>query len=127
MTDTSSKAIFDQVLCIFYSVSFCQKNSKDKDKNIRALISLGSEVNIMYSAYAIKLGLHITKIDMATQKMNGSHLNIFGIVIADYSVKDKFEKVQFFQKNFLLANIGLELILEIFFLSLGRANIWFAE
>ena len=123
MTDTSSEGIFEQVLCILYSVSFCQKNSKDKNKNIRALISSGSEINIMHSAYAIKLDLHITKINIATQKMNGSHLNIFGMVIADYSVKDKFGKVQFFQKNFLLANISLELILGIFFLFLDRANI----
>ena len=49
------------------------------------------------------------------------------MVIADCSVKDKFERVQFFQKIFLLANIGLEVVLEMFFLTFSRADIQFAE
>ena len=49
------------------------------------------------------------------------------MVITDCSVKDKLKKVQFFQETFLLANIGLEVVLGILFLTFSRADIWFTE
>ena len=63
---------------------------------MRALINSSSEVNAMHSAYATKLGLCTRKIDVSAQKIDGSYLDIFGIVIVDYSVKDKLGKFQFF-------------------------------
>ena len=50
----------------------------------------------MHPAYATKLSLRIRKIDVSAQKIDGSHLNIFEMVIADCSVKDKLGKVRFF-------------------------------
>ena len=47
----------------------------------------------MHPAYATKLGLRARKIDVGVQKINGSHLNTFEMVIADFSVKDKLERV----------------------------------
>ena len=49
------------------------------------------------------------------------------MVIADCSVKNKLEGVRFFQKTFLLANIGLKMVLGMLFLTLSKANIWFVE
>ena len=91
------------------------------------MIDSASEVNAMHPTYATKLGLCARKIDVGAKKINRSHLNTFKIVIADYSVKDKLESVRFFQKTFLLANIGLEMVLEMPFLNLSKANIRFAE
>ena len=127
MTNTSREAILKQVSSIRYPVRFGQKNDKDKNKDIRALIDLGSEVNIMHPTYATKLGLRARKIDVGAQKIDGSHLHTFGIVIADYLVKDKLGKVRFFQETFLLANIGLEVVLEMLFLTVNKADIWFVE
>ena len=81
----------------------------------------------MYPAYAMKLGLHARKIDVGAQKIDGSHLDIFGIVIADCSVKNKLGSVRFFRETFLLANIGLEVVLGMLFLTLSKLDIWFAE
>ena len=50
----------------------------------------------MHSAYATKLGFRTGKIDVGTQKIDGSHLDTFEMVIADCSVKDKLERVRFF-------------------------------
>ena len=47
----------------------------------------------MYLAYAMKLGFYTKKIDVNIQKIDRSYLNIFGIVIVDYQVKNKLEKV----------------------------------
>ena len=49
------------------------------------------------------------------------------MVIVDCSVKDKLKRVRFFQETFLLANISLEMVLGILFLTLSKANIRFAE
>ena len=49
------------------------------------------------------------------------------MVIADYSVKDKLGRVQFFQKTFLLANIALDVVLGIPFLIFSKADIRFTE
>ena len=47
----------------------------------------------MHPTYAIKLGFYARKIDVGTQKINRSPLDIFRIVIADCSVKDKLKRV----------------------------------
>ena len=96
MTDTSKEATLKQVLCIWYLVQFRQKNDKDKDKDVKALINLGSKVNAMHPAYVTKLGLHARKINVNAQKIDESHLNTFRIVIADCLVKNKLRRVQFF-------------------------------
>ena len=101
MTDTSREASLKQILYIRYPARFRRKNNKDKDKDVGALIDSGSEVNAMHPVYATKLGLHTSKIDVSAQKINGSHLDIFGMVIADCSVKNKLERVRFFQETFL--------------------------
>ena len=93
MTDTSWEATFERVLYIRYSVRFYRKNNKNEDKNIRALIDLGSEVNAMHPAYTTNLGFYAKKINVGAQKIDGPYLDIFEIVIADYLVKNKLERV----------------------------------
>ena len=63
---------------------------------VQALIDLGNEVNAMAPAYAKKLGLQVRKTDVGTQKIDGSTLETYGMVIADFQVQDKFEKARFF-------------------------------
>ena len=96
MTDTSREATLERVSCIRYPVRFRRKNDEDEDKDVRALIDSGSEVNAMHPAYTTKLGLRARKIDVDTQKIDGSYLDTFGMVIADCSVKNKLRRVRFF-------------------------------
>ena len=127
MIDTSREATLKRVPYIQYQVQFCQKNDENKDKNVKALIDSSSKINTMHSTYATRLGLCTRKIDVGIQKINGSYLDSFGIVIADCSVKDKLRRVRFFQEIFLLANISLEMVLRMLFLTLSKADIRFAE
>ena len=94
---------------------------------MRALIDSGSKVNAMHFAYATKLGLYARKIDVGAQKIDGSQLDIFQMVIADCLVNHKLGRVRFFQETFLLANISLEVVLGTLFLTFSKADIWFAE
>ena len=94
---------------------------------MRALIDSSSEVKVMHPAYATKLGLRTRKIDVDAQKIDRSHLDTFEMVIADCSVKNKLGRVRFFQETFLLANIGLEMVLGMLFLTFSKADIRFVE
>ena len=51
---------------------------------ISTLIDLGSEVNTMTSAYTAKLGLKVRKNNIRAKKIDGSTLNIFGMVLANF-------------------------------------------
>lgn len=59
----------------------------------------------MYLIYAKKIGFLVYKMDVSVQKIDGSTLAIFDMVIAAFSINNKDGKVRFFEKIFLLANI----------------------
>ena len=122
MTKASKEAqevILDRVPCIHYPVQF----RKDKGATIRALIDSGSEVNAMTPAYAKQLGLQVRKTDVGAQKIDGSSLRTFGMVIAGFQIEDKLGRARFFQESFLLAITSMEVVLGMSFLALGNADI----
>ena len=74
-----------------------------------------------------KLSFKVWKINIGAQKINGSTLETFGIIIVDFQVKYKVNRPRFFQKVFLVTNIKFEIILEILFLKLGNIDILFGK
>ena len=126
VTEASKEAqevILDRVPCIYYLVQF----QKDKGVTIQALIDLDSKVNAMTLAYAKQLGLQVRKTVVKTQKIDGSLLQTFEMVIAGFQVEDKLGSVRFFQESFLLAETSMEVVLEMLFLNLSNADIQFAK
>ena len=116
--------VLDWVSCIHYPVRF----QKDKEEGtIWALIDSGSKVNAMTLAYAKQLGLRTRKTNVKVQKIDGSLLATYEMVIAAFYVIEKLDKIWFFQETFLLANTSMEVVLGIFFLTFSNANIKFAE
>ena len=99
---------------------------KDSSKT-KALIDLRSEVNAISPAYTKKLDLQIWKTDIGAQKIDGSSLNTFGIVIAGFQIQDKLERARFFQETFLVADTRMDIVLGMSFLTLNNANIRFAK
>lgn len=89
----------------------------------KTLINLDSEVNIMSLAYTAKLGLKVYKINIETQKIDGSIFTFFEIVLADFQVEDKLDKTQFFWKTILVANIILEIIFKMSFFTFNNVDI----
>ena len=112
----------DCVPYIHYSVQF----KKDTVK-VQALIDSGSEVNAMAPTYAKKLGLRVRKTDVDAQKIDGSTLETYGIVIAGFQVQDKFEKARFFQKAFLVADTSVKVVLGMPFLALSKVEVDLAK
>ena len=87
VTDDSKEVV--KVSCIHYQVRF-------HEEQVRALLNSGSEVNVMSPAYAKKLGLKTQKTNVGAQKIDGSALETFGMVIADFQVEDKGGRPRFF-------------------------------
>ena len=73
--------------------------------------------------YDLKLELKIHLTNIEAQKIDNSTLKIFGLVLASFQVEDKFKRVQFFQKTFLLTDFNIEMVLKILFLILSNTNI----
>ena len=117
------EVVLERVPCIYYLLHF----RKDKENKVQVLINLGSEINAMTPAYASKLSLRVRRTDVRAQKIDGSTFKTFGIVLASFQVEDKLKRARFFQEIFLLADVNIEIVLEMPFLTLSNADIWFVK
>ena len=55
---------------------------KDKGKDVLALFDFESKANAMTPAYMAQLGLKVQKTDVGVQKIDGSSLATYGMIIA---------------------------------------------
>lgn len=67
--------------------------------------------------------LFIKKTEVGVQKINGIILEIYRIVLAAFSINNQANRVKFFEKTFLMANISLEVVFRIFFFILIGVNV----
>ena len=121
MTGVREEAL-ERVLCIYYLVQFKKNRS---EAQVQALIDLWNKVNTIYPAFAKQLGLSIRPTDVVAQKIDGTTLHTYGMVVAAFSVEDKANQVRFFEETFLVANVSPEVVLEIPFLTLSGVDIDF--
>ena len=89
------------------------------------MINSGSEVNAIHPSFVKQLGLPIKPTDVRAQKIDGTMLDTYGIVVAAFLVVDKANRVRFFEETFLVANVSPEVVLGMLFLTLSGANIDF--
>lgn len=86
-----------------------------------------SEVNAITPAYASKLGLKVCFIDVRVQKIDGSTLEKFEMVLASFQVENSLEKTRYFQKTFSIANPNAKVILRMIILEFSKVNAEFAK
>ncbi len=108
---------WEQVPYISYSVIF-----KDQTE---ALLNSGNKVNTINQAFAQQLGLKIHKTNVVAQKINGTILETYRIVVSTFSILDKDDKERFFKESFLLANVKPDIMLGIPFLTMSNADVDF--
>ena len=89
------------------------------------MINSRSEVNAIHPTFAKQLGLLIQPTNVEAQKIDGTTLDTYEMVVAAFSVVDKTNQVRFFEETFLVANVSLEIVLRMLFLTLSSANINF--
>ena len=119
VTDTSGKKVA-RMPYIHYPVWF-------QEEQVRTLLNSGNEVNAMNPAFAWKLGLKSWKTNVGAQKIDGSTLETFEIVIAGFQLEDKGGRPKFFQETFLVANTKFKMVLKMPFLKLSNTDISFSE
>ena len=73
------------------------------------------------------MGLKVHFTNIRAQKINGSTLKTFEMVLANSQVENTFGKARFFQETFLIADISAEIVLGILFLTLSNADVQFVE
>ena len=120
-TTGAREVALEYVLCIHYPVQF--KNTSEA----QALIDSGSEVNAIYLTFAKQLGLCVRPTDARAQKIDGITLDIYKMVVAAFSVKDKTNWVKFFKETFLVANVSPEVVFGMLFFTLSSANVNFSD
>ena len=109
-----------QVLCIWYPITF-------QKKSVQALFNSSGEANAIYPIFAQELRLLIRLTNVGAQKIDGTILDIYVIVIAVFLVIDKVNKIRFFKETFLLANVSLEVVFKIHFLTWNVADADFLD
>ena len=122
VTGTREEAL-ERVSCIHYLVQFRKNTSKAQ---VQALIESESEVNAIHPIFAKQLGLPIRPTDVRAQDIHGTTLDTHGMVVAAFSLVDKANRVRFFEKTFLVANINSEVVLGMLFLTLSGADVDFS-
>ena len=81
----------------------------------------------MTPAHAAHLGLKVRVTDVGAQKIDRSSLANYGMVIAAFQVVDKLDRSQFFQETFLLADISIEVVLGMPFITFSNADVQFTK
>ena len=107
---------------IYYPVQFKNTN----EAQVQALIDSGSEVNAIHPTFAKQLGLPIRPTDVEAQKIVGTTLDTYEIVVAAFSVEDKANQVRFFEETFLVANVSPEVVFRMPFLTMSNADVDFS-
>ncbi len=117
MTDKKTEEELERISCIWYPVTF-----KDQTE---ALLDSISVVNIMSQAFTHQLGLKIRKTNVEAQKIDGTTLKTYEMVVFTFSILDKDCRGRFFEKSFLLADVKLNVVVEMLFLIMNNADVDF--
>ncbi len=105
------------VPCIWYPVTF-----KDQTK---ALLNSRSKVNVISQVFAQQLGLKIRKTNVRAQKIDGTTLETYQMVVSTFFMSNKDGKERFFEESFLLADVKPNILLGMLFLTINNANVDF--
>ncbi len=73
----------------------------------------------MSQAFAQQLGLKIWKTNVRAQKIDGTTLETYKMVVSTFSMSYKDGRERFFDKSFLLADVKSDVLFRMLFLTSG--------
>ena len=135
VNEDSEKAILvsvkelERVTCIRYPITFPGGITQDGSalNSVSVFLDLGSEVNAIHLAFVEKLGLVVRATNVGTQKIDGTTLETYRLMVAAFSVTDQANMVKFFDKIFLVANVSPDVIFRMPFLTPSCADVNFSK
>ena len=77
--------------------------------------------------FARKQGFQVWKTNVWAQKIDGSALETFGMVIANFQIENKANRPRFFQETFLAIDTKFKVILGMSFFKISNADISFGK
>ena len=128
-TILASAKELEQVTCIQYLITFpggVTQNGVTLDP-VLAFLNLGSEVNAIHPAFAERLGFVMRTTNVGAQKIDGTTLKTYGMVVAAFSVIDQADRVRFFEETFLVANVSPDVVLRMSFITLSGVDVNFPK
>ena len=108
-------------------VSYIQYSIVFNRKSVLALFDSDNKVDSIYPTFAKELGLPIIPTDIRVLKIDSIMLDTDKMVVVAFLVMDKTKQVKFFKENFLVANVSLEVVFRMLFLTLINADIDFLD
>lgn len=90
-----------------------------------AVFDSKKKVNAIHLNLAKKLVLPINLIDVGSQKIDGTILDIYEMVVITFSITNKANWVRFVEEIFFIANVNLKVVFRILFLTLSSIDINF--
>ena len=115
MTGKKTEEELEQVPCIWFSVNF--------EDQTETLLNSESKVNAINLVFTSQPGFRIWKTNIAAQKIDGTTLKTYGMVVSIFSLLNKNDREKFFEESFLWADIKLDTMLEIPFLTMRNVDI----
>ena len=109
-----------RVLYIWYPIAF-------RKKSILACFDSSSEVNTIYPNFTKELSLFIRPTGIKEQKIDGTTLDTYKMVVAAFLMTKKANQVRFFEETFLVANVSPKIVFGTLFLTLSGADIDFLD
>ncbi len=79
----------------------------------------------MSQAFTQQLGLKIRKTNVGAQKIDGTTLETYGMVVSTFSVLDKDGRERLFEQSFLLADVRPDIVLGMPFLTMSNTDVDF--
>ena len=84
-----------------------------------------SKVNIISLAFTYYLSFIIWRTNVGVQKINGTTLETYKMVVFTFSMLDKDDRERFFKENFLLADVKPDIVLGMPFLTISNIDVDF--
>ncbi len=79
----------------------------------------------MSQDFAHQLGPKIWKTNVGAQKIDGTTLEIYGMIVSTFSVLNKDNRERFFKESFLLTDVKPDIVLRMLFLTMSNVDIDF--
>ena len=81
----------------------------------------------MYLTFVEKLDLVVQTTNVGTQKIDGTTLETYKIMVAAFSITDQANRVRFFEEIFLVANVSSNIVFGMLFFTPSSADIDFPK
>lgn len=87
------------------------------------MINSDNKIKVITHIFIAKLNLINKLISINIQKIDGSIPKTYNIIITEFLIRHKLNKIRLFKKTSLLASIIIKIVLKIFFLAFNNINI----